>query len=142
MSSDERPQDRPTGQYGGYPHQSSHPQQGQPQYGYQGHSQQHGYPLQPGYPDQPAYGVLRDNSNGTLALVLGLIGLCTGLLIVSPIAWWKGSQALAEINAAPGVYNNRGMALGGQICGIIGTVLLALVVLFFGGLLIFLVALS
>lgn len=142
MSFDERPQDKPR-QYG-YPHESR--QQDFPQYGsypQQGsHPQQGSYPLQPGFPEQRAYGVLRDNSNATLALVLGLIGLVTGLIIVSPIAWWKGNQALAEIDAAPGVYNNRGMALGGQICGIIGTVLLALVILFFGGLLIFLVALS
>jgi uncharacterized protein DUF4190 len=82
------------------------------------------YPLQPGFPNQPAYGVLRDNSEATVALVLGAIGLCTGLLILSPVAWWLGNQALAEIDAAPGVYNNRGMAQAGQICGLIGTVLL------------------
>jgi hypothetical protein len=115
MSFGERPQDRPP-QYPQY----GRPEQGQPGYG--------NYPLQPGYPDQPAYGVLRDNSNATVALVLGLLPLITGLLILSPIAWWKAKQALAEIDAAPGVYNNRGMAVGGQIAGIVGTVLLVLVV--------------
>jgi hypothetical protein len=110
MSFDERPQD-------GYPQYSRQPEPTR-------------YPLQPGYPEQlPAYGVLRDNSNATLALVLGLVGLACGILVVSPIAWWKGNQALAEIDAAPGVYNNRGMALGGQITGIIGTVLLGLLIL-------------
>ncbi|WP_432939960.1 hypothetical protein ACQPXM_30575 [Kribbella sp. CA-253562] len=117
MSFGERPQDRP-----------QYPQYGRPEHG---HGQQGygNYPLQPGYPDQPAYGVLRDNSNATVALVLGLLPLITGLLFLSPIAWWKANQALAEIDAAPGVYNNRGMAVGGQIAGIIGTVLLILVVL-------------
>jgi Domain of unknown function (DUF4190) len=88
------------------------------------------YPLQPGFPDQPAYGVLRDHSQATVSLVLGAIALCTGLLIVSPVAWWLGSQALAEIDASPGVYNNRGMAQAGQICGLIGTALLGLGLLF------------
>jgi hypothetical protein len=117
MSFGERPQDQPP----------QYPQYGRPEHG---HGQQGygNYPLQPGYPDQPAYGVLRDNSNATVALVLGLLPLITGLLILSPIAWWKANQALAEIDAAPGVYNNRGMAVGGQIAGIIGTVLLILVV--------------
>jgi hypothetical protein len=88
------------------------------------------YPLQPGFPDQPAYGILRDHSQATVSLVLGAIALCTGLLIVSPVAWWLGSQALAEIDASPGVYNNRGMAQAGQICGLIGTALLGLGLLF------------
>ncbi|MEV6281442.1 DUF4190 domain-containing protein [Kribbella sp. NPDC051770] len=104
MSFDERPQDRP------------------PQYGQ--------YPTQPGFPSQPAYGVLRDNSNATVALVLGLIPFITGLFILSPFAWWKGNQAVAEIDAAPGVYNNRGMAVAGRITGIVGTVLLILAILF------------
>ncbi|MEU4294369.1 DUF4190 domain-containing protein [Kribbella sp. NPDC026596] len=88
------------------------------------------YPVQPGFPDQPAYGVLRDHSEATVALVLGVLALCTGLLVVSPVAWWLGNQALAEIDAAPGVYNNRGMAQAGQICGLIGTVLLGAGLLF------------
>jgi hypothetical protein len=92
------------------------------------------YPLQPGYPDQqPAYGVLRDNSDATVSLVLGLVGLCTFLLLASPFAWWLGARALAEIDATPGVYNNRGMAVAGKITGIIGTVLLAFFVV--GGIL-------
>ena len=112
MSFDERPQDGP----------------------YHGHAQQHPeptqYQLQPGYVyPQPAYGVLRDNSAATLSMVLGLIGLGTMFVVLSPIAWWKGQQALSEIDAAPGVYNNRGMALAGQITGIIGTVILGLCVL-------------
>ncbi|WBQ07185.1 DUF4190 domain-containing protein [Kribbella sp. CA-293567] len=114
MSFDGRPQDRPQGPA---------PTQ---------------YELQPGYVyPQPAYGVRRDNSNATLAMVLGLLGLGTMFIVLSPIAWWKGNQALAEIDAMPGVYSNRGMAVAGQITGIIGTVLLGLGVLFVAGLLLF-----
>ena len=88
------------------------------------------YPLQPGFPDQPAYGILRDHSQATVALVLGVVALCTGLLFLSPVAWWLGNQSLTEIDASPGVYNNRGMAQAGQICGLIGTALLGAGLLF------------
>jgi hypothetical protein len=98
------------------------------------------YPLQPGYPNQPAYGILRDHSQATVSLVLGAIALCTGLLIVSPIAWWLGNQALAEIDASPGVYSNRGMAQAGQICGLIGTALLGVGLLLLLVFVVFLVA--
>jgi hypothetical protein len=91
-------------------------------------------------PGMPAYGVLRDHSQGTVALVLGVIGLCTGLLIVSPIAWWMGRQAVDEIDATPGVYNNRGMAQAGYITGLIGTILLALAIFFFVAMMVVFVA--
>ncbi|MDX6279835.1 MAG: hypothetical protein QOH03_906, partial [Kribbellaceae bacterium] len=69
---------------------------------------------------------LRDNSNATISLVLGILGLATMLAILSPFAWVKGNQALREIDANPGVFGNRGMAVAGRITGIIGTVLLVL----------------
>jgi hypothetical protein len=110
--SDERPQDYPG--YSGAPTPAPEPTR---------------YQLQPGYADQqPAYGVLRDNSNATVSLVLGLVGLCTCILLASPFAWWLGSKAIAEIDANPGVYNNRGMAMAGKITGIVGSVLLCLFV--------------
>ena len=121
-----------------YPSQPQYP--AQPQYPGQPQYQTGGYPMQPGYPDMPAYGTLRDNSTATLALVLGLLGLVTGIVVVSPIAWWKGQEALNEIDDAPGVYNNRGMALGGKICGIIGTVLLGLALLFIAAMVILFVS--
>ncbi|GAA1560905.1 hypothetical protein GCM10009789_12730 [Kribbella sancticallisti] len=161
MSFDERPQDA-TGRPGepGYPQYGGRPQDPgysqQPGYSQEpGYSQQPGYsqygggpeptryPLQPGYAyQQPAYGIARDNSTATLALVLGVVGLAAGLLIVSPFAWWQGNKALTEIDAAPGVYRNRGMAQAGQITGIIGTILLGLGILFAIAMVVFVVALN
>ena len=114
MSFDERPQDE-------HPRYADTPRQPEPTQ----------YPLQPGYypNQQPVYGVLRDNSDATLALILSLVGLAAGILVVSPIAWWKANQALEQIDAAPGIYGNRGMAVAGQIMGIIGTVVLGLGIL-------------
>jgi hypothetical protein len=57
--------------------------------------------------------------------VFGIVGLALCQL-VAPLAWIRGSQALAEIDGAPGFATNRGMIEAGRICGIIGTVLLAL----------------
>jgi hypothetical protein len=89
------------------------------------------YPVQPGSPHQPAYGILQDHSQATVAVVLGAIALCTGLLFLSPVTWALGSHALAEIDSAPGVYSNRGMAQAGRILGIIGTAILAVGLLCF-----------
>jgi hypothetical protein len=138
MSFDERPQDDPT-RNADAPGQPGYQQPGyqQPGYGQPGYGPEPTrYPLQPGYypNQQPAYGVLRDNSDATLALILSLVGLAAGLLVVSPFAWWKANQALAQIEAAPGVYGNRSMAVAGQIMGIIGTVLLGIAVVFGVGL--------
>lgn len=78
------------------------------------------------YPQQPVNQRPQDNSAATVSMVLGIIGLGTCLAFLSPFAWAKGSQALEEIDANPGVYGNRGMAVAGRITGIIGTALLGL----------------
>jgi hypothetical protein len=139
MSFDERPPE-------GWPRQPEpgrrpQPDPSQPQGQYPLHPQQYGarpdlvYPL-------PLEGKLPDNSTATLSMVLGILGLGSLLAILSPFAWVKGSQALAEIDANPGVYGNRGMAVAGRITGIIGTVLLAVALLFGLVLLIVLVSAS
>ena len=46
--------------------------------------------------------------------------------MLSPFAWAIGRQAVREIDANPGQYAGRDQARGGQIMGIIGTVLLVL----------------
>lgn len=102
---------------------------GQQPYGQQPYGQ---YPVAGGYaaaPTAPAH------PSATTSLVLGIIGLagvmfCGGItLVVSPFAWMMGSKALKEIEANPGAYTGRDQARGGQITGIIGTILLVLGIL-------------
>jgi hypothetical protein len=68
----------------------------------------------------------------TPAMALGLIGLigiltCVGVtLVISPFAWAIGSKTVREIDANPGSYSGREMAVAGKVMGIIGTVLLVL----------------
>lgn len=78
---------------------------------------------------QPA-GFPRDHPSATATLVLGILSLVLGLscygvgLVLGPIAWVKGRRALADFDANPGMYSNRGLVNAGKICGIIATVLL------------------
>lgn len=106
------------------PQQPPPPVQGPPQQDprYWGHG-----PYQPPpYGPMPVVGGSRDHGKATLALALGIGGLATGILLVSPVAWWFGQQAREEIDAEPYVYGNRGMATAGMVMGIIGTALLGL----------------
>jgi len=67
---------------------------------------------------------------GTTILVLGILGIVIcGFL--APVAWVMGNNALAEIDRNPAAYSNRSTVNGGRICGIIGTVLLVLYILFY-----------
>jgi hypothetical protein len=76
------------------------------------------------------------------ALVLGIVGLgsllatCGLGLVVSPIAWVIGQKAVREIDAQPGRWRGRSEARAGMVMGIIGTAVLALVVLVVIGLVI------
>ncbi len=81
----------------------------------------------------PGHGQLsnvREHPDGTTVLVLGILGLVAcGLL--APFAWVKGNAAMREIDAQPQVnWTNRGAVQAGRICGIIGSVLIMLGVLF------------
>jgi hypothetical protein len=76
-----------------------------------------------------------DHPKGMTILILGILSLvcCSPLGIA---AWLMGNTALKEIDAQPGQYGNRQIVQIGRILGIIGTVLLALSILwilFFGG---------
>lgn len=108
-----------------------------------------GQPPAPGQPPppygQPPYGQppppyggpgwggpspLRENApNAVLALVLGIVGivLCQ---VAAPFAWALGRRAEEAIAAEPERYTGKDMATAGKILGIIGTVLLALGVVF------------
>jgi hypothetical protein len=72
-----------------------------------------------------------------MALVLGIIGLvgsvgacccCLSWLLglCAPAGWYLGSQELRAIRAGLSPSSGEGSARAGMICGIIGTVLLAL----------------
>jgi hypothetical protein len=77
----------------------------------------------------------KSSNKGTIALVLGIIGIvCCGLL--GPVAWILGKQELAAIAAGQSPASGEGVAKAGMILGIIATILLAfglLWILFFGG---------
>lgn len=77
----------------------------------------------------------QSSNKGTIALVLGIVGIvCCGFL--GPVAWILGKQELAAIAAGQAPAAGEGIAKAGMILGIIATVLLAfgfLWLLFFGG---------
>lgn len=95
------------------------------------------YPPQPGFgqpqPYQPVpagypapnpsgypYGRLLQNSPyATVALVTGILGACCG--ITGPLAVGFGLAALHQIKREPQVYGGRGLAIGGLITGLIGS---------------------
>lgn len=88
----------------------------------------------PGGFHQPGYGYggygsgLVEHPEGTTVLVLGIISLAVcGLL--GPVAWIMGNGALREIDADPGRYSNRSQVQTGRICGIITTIVWALIIL-------------
>ncbi|MEO6653559.1 MAG: DUF4190 domain-containing protein [Ilumatobacteraceae bacterium] len=92
-----------------------------------------GQPAQWNNPPGPATyggGGRQEHPAGTTVLVLGILGLVVcGLL--APVAWIKGNTAKREMDAQPGVeWTNRGNITAGRICGMIGTGLIALGLLF------------
>lgn len=76
------------------------------------------------------------SSRAVMALVFGVLGvICCGFF--APVAWYLGNEELTAIDAGRLPENNRGIAQIAKILGIIGTVLMALILLwvvFFGGL--------
>jgi hypothetical protein len=79
---------------------------------------QYGYPPPGWRPEHP---------QGTTVLVLGILSLVV-CGILGPFAWSMGNKALAEIDAHPGYYSNRGSVVAGRICGIIASILLIVTV--------------
>jgi hypothetical protein len=116
-----------------YPPPPEGPEQGQPQggYGQQPYGQQP-YGQQPygqpgyGYQQQPQ----QDHPRATMSMILGILGLVI-CGVLAPFAWAMGRKTMNEIDASGGQLGGRGMAQAGFIMGIIGTVILALSILFF-----------
>ena len=92
--------------------------------------QQQGYP--PGYqqPYQQPYagGPGPFDSRATTVLILGILGLLI-CQILGPVAWMMGNGVKKEAEAAG--YPEPGNNKAGRICGIIGTVFLALAIVGF-----------
>lgn len=124
MEQDGIPSDPNSGQPGGLPPQ----QPGMP-------PQHGGFPQAP-----PNYGYQQmqypEDSQAVLSLVLSLVGLvaCSGLLC--PLGWYFGNKELAGIDAGRRDPSKRDMAKAGQVIGIIGSLLLALGLLVFVGILV------
>jgi hypothetical protein len=115
------------------------PYQQQPVYPQQPVYQQPGYPQQPGYGASgyppPGYGVAPQNEGLAVAsMVVGIVSfvLACGYgigLLGSPVAMVLGKVSLNRIDQSGGQLGGRGMAQAGFIMGIIGTILLALVII-------------
>ena len=100
-----------------------------------------GYPP-PGYPYPYGYGGYpqAEHPQGTTILVLGILSLVI-CAVIGPFAWKMGNQSLAEIDAQPGRFSNRGQVQAGRICGIVATCLLVFQVVLWGSIfVVFLVA--
>jgi len=89
---------------------------------------------------QPAYGFApREHPKAVTVLVLGIVGLVVCGL-AAPFAWTMGNTVVREIDASGGQLGGRGTANAGRICGIIGTCILGLSLLFVLGLVILAIA--
>ena len=71
----------------------------------------------------------QDHPRATMSMILGILGLVI-CGVIAPFAWRIGKRTMDEIDASGGHLGGRGMAQAGYIMGIIGTVFLALGVLF------------
>ncbi len=78
------------------------------------------WPPQPGVPSP--YGAPQPGGNGTLILVLGILSIVFGCfgVVLGPIAWVMGNNALKAGYVDP---SQAGQISAGRICGIIGTVI-------------------
>lgn len=85
----------------------------------------YGQPVPYGQPPRPQL----SHHNASTALILGLLAIPGGLLFLGPFAWSMGAKAVREIDAQPGRWSGRDMAMGGKVLGIISTVVLVLAVL-------------
>jgi uncharacterized membrane protein len=63
-----------------------------------------------------------EHPQGTTIMVLGIVSLFT-CFILGIVAVVKSRPVLAEIDANPGMYTNRGSVNAGRICGIVSIVL-------------------
>jgi uncharacterized membrane protein YjgN (DUF898 family) len=77
----------------------------------------------------PSAEVLPRSSNAVAILVLGILSLVV-CAVMGPIAWYMGHGELARINAGLVSREDHGMVNAGYICGIIGSILMLITVVF------------
>ncbi len=80
-----------------------------------------GYPG--GQPYAPPYPPPLPRSNATTVLVFGILSL-TVCGLFGPFAWYYGSSEIRKMDYGMVDASQRGSAVAGKVCGIIGTVLL------------------
>jgi hypothetical protein len=78
----------------------------------------------------PVHGYGRPHPQGTLVLVLGILGLVL-CPVVAVLGLLRGNQALAEIKARPYAYSNRTSVVVGRVLSILTLVVWGLVILFY-----------
>lgn len=90
-------------------------------------------------PPPPVYGSPHggyggyEHPQGTTILVLGILSIALTLfcaigVLLGPVAWVMGNNAIAEIDRNPTAYTNRSSVQAGRICGIISSCLLILAI--------------
>jgi hypothetical protein len=67
------------------------------------------------------------DGQATIALILGIVGLCCGIL--GPVAFFLGQSSRSRIQNSGGTLGGYGQATAGWVLGIIDTVLLAIGIL-------------
>jgi hypothetical protein len=79
---------------------------------------------------QPPVPTQKPSTQAVTALVISVLGLCTCCgLILSPIGWYLGGQELKAIAAGQSPAAGETIAKVAQIVGIVGTLCLALALL-------------
>jgi Domain of unknown function (DUF4190) len=75
------------------------------------------------------YGYQPTQKQATVALILGILGvvICG---VLAPVAMIMGRNSMKEIDASGGQLGGRGRALAGFVLGIIGTVFLAIGIIY------------
>ena len=85
-------------------------------------------PRQVPYPTPGPPAVYPEESKAVISLVLSILGLVV-CGVLSPVAWYYGRQETEAIDAGRRDPSKRDMATAGKVIGIIGTAILAFIVL-------------
>ena len=80
----------------------------------------------------------REHPQGTLVLVLGIVGVVAAG-ICAPFAWYLGSRALKDIRRTGVHYVNEQNIVVGRVLGMVMTILALIALVFFGTLAVLLV---